>query len=192
MEFDARQARVKALDRLEERAKQFRGREAVWPFRVPHEPVTIDPSDFNRRPVLRMDWPDASWTLWSLALPSGILVYGDDDGREARVLASVKRGSASEADGFFLERLSESRGELFGIEMHGPPPDRVRTSIGDREFLADVFVALFEGTDAAQHIGADPADFRLDVIHWLDRVLTCPLFTKRQPRIEEAERQRGR
>ena len=188
MGFDARQARVKALDALEERTKQFRGREAVWPFRVPREPVTIDPLDFNRRLVLRMDWPDASWTLWSLALPSGILVYGDDDGREARVLATVKRGSALEADGFFLERLCESRGELFGIEMQGPPPDRVRASIGDREFLADVFVELFEGTDAAHHIAADSADFRVDVVHWLDRVLTCPAFTRRQPRIEEAER----
>ena len=187
MAFGARQARLKALDALEERAKQFRRREAVWPFRVPHEPVLIDLSDLNRRSVLRMEWPDASWTLWSLALPSGILVYGDDDGRETRVLASVKRGSASEADGFFLERLSASRGQLFGIEMHGPPPDRVRASIGDREFLADVFVELFEGTDAAQHIGAVSADFRMDVVGWLDCVLTCPPFTKRQPRIEEAE-----
>ena len=86
--------------------------------------------------------------LWTIALPSGIFLYCYSDGHESRVLASVKRGNPSEADGFFLERLAESRGEFFGIEMSGPAPDRVRSSIGDREFLADVFVDLFEGTPA--------------------------------------------
>jgi len=69
--------------------------------------------------------------------------------------------------------------------MAGPAPDRVRTSIGDREFLADVFVELFEGTSA---LPVESADFRADVVRWLARVLTCPPLTKRQPRIEEAER----
>ena len=54
------------------------------------------------------------------------------------VLASAKRSNPLEADRFFLELLAESRGHHFGIEMSGTAPDRVRSSIGDREFLVDV------------------------------------------------------
>src|SRR6266702_1035806 len=137
---DARQRRLQALETLEQRAKQFRGREDIWPFRVPHEPLAFDPASVQPRVVLRLDWPGSAWELWSIALPSGILLYGDSDGRESRVLASVRRGSPAEADGFFLERLAESRGAHFGIELSGPAPDRVRSTNGDREFLTDIFV----------------------------------------------------
>jgi len=205
--FSNRQARVKALEALEERAKQFRGREEIWPFRAPHEPLDLDrivegiaADALRSRAVLRLDWAETSWELWTIALPSGVLLYCDSDGREARVLASVKRGSPSEADGFFLERLAESRGDFFGIEMTGPAPDRVRSSIGDREFLADVFVDLFEGTPAEPAISSRVrselprdartamADFRLEVVRWLDRVLTAPAAARRQPRVADAER----
>src|SRR6516164_9411619 len=128
--FSSRQARLKTLEALEDRAKQFRGREGTWPFRVPHEPVAFDPSALQPRVVLRFEWPDTRWELWAIGLPSGLLLYCDSDGREAHVLASVKRGSPAEADGFFLERLAESRGECFGIEMTGPAPERIRSSIG--------------------------------------------------------------
>ena len=100
-----------------------------------------------------------AWDLWSSVLPSGIILYCDTDRHETRVLASVRRGNPSDADGFFLERLAESRGEIFGIEMAGAPPDRVKSSIGDREFLADVFVELFEETDVERALGTGP-DFR--------------------------------
>jgi hypothetical protein len=190
--FSSRQARLKALEALDERAKQLRGREEIWPFRVPHEPLDLEEivdgvaaEALRSRTVLRLEWADAAWELWTIALPSGILLYCDCDGHESRILASVRRGNPSEADGFFLERLAESRGAFFGIEMAGPAPDRVRSCIGDREFLTDVFVDLFEGTGA---LPVESPDFRTDVIRWLDRVLACPAFTKRQPRIEEAER----
>lgn len=190
--FEERQAKQRAVEALETRAKQFRGREEIWPFRVPHEPLDLDEivegvaSDALRsRTVMRLDWADTTWELWTIALPSGILLYCDSEDRESRVLASVKRGNPSEADGFFLERLAESRGASFGIEMAGPAPDRVRSSIGDREFLADVFVELFEGTSA---LPVESADFHADVVRWLARVLTSPPLTKRQPRIAEAER----
>src|SRR5215831_14960559 len=166
MGFDSRHARLKALEALEDRAKQFRGRDAIWPFRVPHEPLNLDDlvdgvsADALRgRTVLRLEWPETVWELWTIVLPSGIFLYCDSDGAESRVLASVKRGSASEADGFFLERLAESRGE----------------------FLADIFVELFEGTSV---LPVESPDFRSDVVRWLDRVLTAPPFTRRQPRIE--------
>jgi hypothetical protein len=84
-------------------------------------------------------------------------MYCDSDGHETRILASAKRGNPGEADGFFLERLAESRGHLFGIEMADALPDRVRSSIGDRDFLADVFVELFEGTDAERVLSAQCA-----------------------------------
>jgi len=193
--FSSRQARIKALEALDERVKQFRGREEIWPFRVPHEPLNLDgivdgvPMNALRsRTVLRLDWADTTWELWTIVLPSGIFLYCDSDGHEPRVLASAKRGNPSEADGFFLERLAESRGEFFGIEMAGPAPDRVRSSIGDREFLADVFVELFEDTQAANGIARNSPDFRLDVTAWLARVLTAPPSTRRQPRVADAER----
>ena len=68
-------------------------------------------------------------------------------------------------------------GVLFGIEMSGPAPDRVRSSIGDRGFLADVFVELFEGTEAQATIVDEPAaDFHASVEGWLARVLTAALI----------------
>ena len=37
----ARQQRVRVLEALELRARQFRSREGIWPFRVPHEPLDL-------------------------------------------------------------------------------------------------------------------------------------------------------
>ena len=189
-----RAARLKAIDALEQRAKQFRARDEIWPFRVPHDPIGFDPADLRRRTVLRMEWPAGAWELSTIALPSGILLYCDSDGRESRILASVKRGNPAEADGFFLERLAESRGHQFGIEMAGPPPARVRSSIGDREFLTDIFVELFEGTEGevsfrprTDATGSEKKDFRADVARWLETVLTAPAAAKRQPRLADAE-----
>lgn len=200
MNFEIRQSRLRALEALELRVKQFRSRDGIWPFRVPHEPLDLDeileraaegdtPADadtLRSRAVLEFLWDTHRWELWVIALPSGILLYCDSDGQESRVLASVKRGNPGEADGFFLERLAESRGEQFGIEMAGPAPDRIRSSIGDREFLADVFVELFEGTEAAAAIGSG-GDFREHVVSWLDRVLTAPPPGRRQPRVSAAD-----
>lgn len=202
MGFGDRQARVRVIDALELRAKQFRSREGIWPFRVPHEPLdldeiitraldgegSVDRDALRSRTILEFLWDAHRWELWAIALPSGLLMYCDSDGDETRVLASAKRGNPGEADGFFLERLAESRGEPFGIEMSGPAPDRVRSSIGDRGFLADVFVELYEGTDAEQEIADEPAgDFRATVERWLERVLTAPPHTRRQRRIQQAE-----
>jgi hypothetical protein len=139
--------------------------------------------------VLELIWEEHRWELWVLTLPSGILLYCDSDGAETRILASVKRGNPGEADGFFLERLAQSRGHEFGIEMAGPPPDRIRSSIADREFLADVFVELLEGSEAEQLLRGDgrDADFRTVVVAWLNDVLTAPPPGRRQPRVSEYE-----
>lgn len=207
MGFEDRQARLRVIDALELRVKQFRGREDIWPLRIPHEPLDFDalvsraldggagigPDALRSRTVLEFLWEEHQWELWVLPLPSGILVYCDSDGQETRILASAKRGNPGEADGFFLERLAESRGEAFGIEMSGPAPDRVRSSIADRGFLADVFVELFEGTSAQPGIEEDDraADFRASVEGWLERVLTAPPPGRRQRRVADAEAQRG-
>ena len=189
------------LEALELRAKQFRGREDIWPFRVPHAPLdldavieraregdgTVEHDALRSRTVLECRWDAHRWELWVLTLPSGILLYCDSSVEETRVLASARRGNPGEADGFFLERLAESRGVLFGIEMSGPAPDAVRSSIGDRGFLADVFVELFEGTDAQATIVDEPAgDFHAGVERWLERALTAPPHTRRQKRLEAA------
>ena len=201
-----RQRRALVLETLDARARQFRSREDSWPFRMPHEPLDLDvvieaavgadpgpvPVDTLRtRGILRLEWNTGDvWDLWALTLPSGLHLYCDTDGHETRVLASAKRGNPVEADGFFLERLAESRGHLFGIEMAGDPPARVKSSIGDREFLTDVFVELFEETDAEDVLSADDAgdgsgdgDFLAIVARWLDRVLSAPPMTRRQPRV---------
>lgn len=199
----ARQHRVRVLEALELRVKQFRSRAGIWPFRVPHEPLDLDEivdraldgearvdvDALRSRTVLELAWDGHRWELWVVALPSGILLYCDSDGSETRVLASARRGNPGEADGFFLERLAESRGHDFGIEMSGPPPIRVRSSIGDREFLADVFVELFEGTDAEHTLRRESrdADFRAVIVRWLEAVLTAPTQTRRQPRVREQD-----
>ena len=203
-----RQRRARMLEALERRAKQFRSRDDSWPFRMPHEPLDLDAiiedalagdertiraATLRTRTLLRMEWNSGSeWELWAISLPSGLHIYCDTDGRETRVLASAKRGNPADADGFFLERLAESRGELFGIEMQGLPPDRVRSSIGDREFLADVFVELFEGSAAesefhlkAQAREKEESDFRLTIVGWLEETLSAPPKTRRQPRVRE-------
>jgi hypothetical protein len=205
--FEDRQARLHVIEALELRVKQFRGREDIWPLRIPHEPLdldaiveraaegaAVDREALRSRTLLELLWDTHEWELWVLALPSGILLYCDSDGEETRILASAKRGNPGEADGFFLERLAESRGEAFGIEMSGPAPDRVRSSIGDRGFLADVFVELFEGTSAQAdfHDGEPAADFRATIERWLERVLTAPPPGRRQRRVADAEAQRGR
>ena len=217
--FASRQQRVRVLEALELRAKQFRSREGTWPFRVPHDPLdlddiihaaaadgerAVDTASLRTRTVLGFSWSAAepgddgdSWDLWVIALPSGILMYCDSDGHETRILATAKRGNPGEADGFFLERLAESRGHLFGIQMAGAVPDRVRSSIGDRDFLADVFVELLEGTDAERALSAECSvlsaecsapsanDFRTTVAIWLDRVLTAPPGGRRQSHLRD-------
>jgi hypothetical protein len=202
-----RQRRVRVLEALESRAKQFRSRDGSWPFRLPHEPldlndvihatlagegVSLSAEALRSRAVVRMEWDSGdTWELWSVVLPSGILLYCDTDGHETRVLASAKRGNPADADGFFLERLAESRGELFGIEMAGAPPDRVKSaSIGDRAFLADVFVDLLEGTGAEGAMTAEvpgATDFHAVIVHWLTRVLSAPPMTRRQPRVRDED-----
>ena len=204
--------RLRVLALLEQRAKQFRSREELWPFRVPHEPLLLDglieealeggslsPGALRSRSVLLLEWSaaetasDHSWEAWVATLPSGVSLYCDTDPDESRVLASVKRANPAEADRFFLELLAESRGHYFGMDLSGTAPDRVRSPLGDREFLADVFVELFEGTaaEAAIHGLAvrqpqpdDPGrDFRRDVQGWLERVFPgSPDRTRREAR----------
>ena len=202
MSYGRRLLRTRVLEALESRVKQFRTREELLPFRVPHEPLemqglidealldypgSLRPADLRSRTVIRFEWDDGSaWDAWVITLPSGIFVYCDTAHDESRVLASVKRGSPDEADRFFLELLAESPGEHFGIELAGGAPDRVRTAITDRDLLTDVFVDLFEGTAAERSIHQSSAvkvkDFRADVERWLDRVLIGPTPSKGRAR----------
>ena len=198
-----RRRRTLVLEALDSRAKQFRSRDDSWPFRMPNEPLDLDrliegalasdggavaPEAVRTRGVLRMEWSTGEiWDLFAVTLPSGLHLYCDSDGHETRVLASAKRGNPSDADGFFLERLAESHGHLFGIEMAGAPPDRVKSSLGDRAFLADVFVELFEGTAAERALGGSAGDFHTVVVDWLAHVLSAPPATRRQPRVRDAD-----
>ena len=80
--------------------------------------------------------------------------------------------------------------------MSGATPDRVRTSIGDRDFLVDVFVELMEGTEAEHAIRqalrpkgdavksrqtAEGRDFRADVEQWLTHALVLPPSASSRP-----------
>lgn len=216
-----RLTRAHVLESLDTRVRQFRSRDELRPFRVPHEPLDLqtliddalvdaggrlEADSLRSRGVIRLEWDaGSSWDAWVINLPSGVFLYCDSDGHETRVLASVKRGSSEEADRFFLELLAESSGGYFGIEMAGGAPDRVRTFITDRAFLADVFVELFEGTEAERSIHrslsqlaqphrdplteTDGKDFRADVERWLDHVLIAPtpsrVRRKRPKRLRE-------
>jgi hypothetical protein len=208
MTLGRRQLRVRVLEALERRTRQFRSREELWPVRVPREPLVLDevieqalpddhrdfdPITLRSRTLLHLEWGhtgqqsggDAAWDAWVIALPSGLKMYCDSDDEETRILASGGRNAGDETDRLFLQLLSESAGQHFGIEMSGGAPSRVRSSIADREFLVDLFVNLFEMTNAEESVrealaeretqphDRDPrgTDFRSDVERWLEHVL---------------------
>ena len=190
-----RQLRIRVLDALERRTKQFRSREDLWPLRVPADPVRLDdvvaealgdgaPAFDTRtlrsRTLLHLSWDDGgAWDAWVIALPSKAKLYCDSDDEETRVLASGGRNEGEESDRVFLQLLAESAGELFGIEMSGGAPSRVRSSITDRAFLVEFFVNLFEVIGAERSVRAAIArtpigkgqDFQHDVEEWLELTL---------------------
>ena len=204
MHFE-RQLRLRVLEALELAAKQFKTREELFPIRLPREPLRLDEvveralgddssrfdtSSLRARTILHLEWGDGSlWDAWVITLPSQLRLFCDSGADETRVLASGGRNAGDETDRQFLTLLSESAGETFGIEMAGGAPTRVRSSIADRAFLADVFVNLFEVRAMESAIRADLAerrtktgrddllastsegtDFRVDVESWLELV----------------------
>ena len=203
--YQKRLLRARVLEALERRARQFRSRQDTHPFRVPHAPLALDDlvrealaddgghldeEDLKARSIINLHWQDgAEWAAWVVSLPSGVHMYCDSVAHETRVLATLKRGSSLEGDHFFLELLAESAGHAFGIEMTGGVPDRIRTPLTDREFLTDVFVEMYEGTEAqaaihrAEHPPLGGMDFRADVGRWLDRVLASPPHVRPRRRV---------
>ena len=197
MSMAARQQRVRVLEALESRIKQFRSREELWPLRVPHQPLLLedviddalgderrrfDPATLRSRTLLQLTWDDGSrWEAWVTVLPSKLKVFCDSSHDETRVLASGGKNEGDETDRLFLQLLAESGGRHFGLEMSGGAPSRVRSSVADREFLVDLFVNLFEGTEVERAVAdvaaqdatgaSDGRDFRGDVARWLKRVL---------------------
>jgi hypothetical protein len=193
-----RQLRVLVLEALEQAAKQFTTREELYPIRVPRDPLSLDDvveravgSEARRfdvfslraRTLLSLEWHDGSrWDAWVIALPSNLRLFCDVGAEEPRVLASGGRNAGDETDRQFLMLLAETAGEVFGIEMSGGPPSRIRSSLNDRAFLVAVFVTLFEvtGMEGAVREVVGPADspadeesrhdFQRDVARWLDLV----------------------
>lgn len=202
-----RHLRLRVLEALEQRVKQFRTREDLYPLRVPREPVSLDevivqalpddhrdfdPITLRSRTLLNMEWGTLAWEAWVITLPSGVKLYCDSDVEETRILASGGRNAGDESDRLFLQLLAESAGEDFGIEMSGGAPSRVRSSLDDRAFLVEMFVNLFEVTNAEASVrraiaageneaaalesprprddDAQGFDFRTDVERWLYRV----------------------
>ena len=197
--FARRQQRLRVIETIEARIKQFHRREELWPLRVPEAPLSLD--DLVRRAVpenrfdavslrsrtlLSLEWDDGSrWEAWMAVLPSGLKIYCDTGDEETRLLASGGRNEGDESDRAFLQLLAESGGDHFGIEMSGGAPRRVRSAIADREFLIGFFVELFEvgGDEESVRVRLDdlPAapmrddgrDFRLEVERWLDAALSA-------------------
>ena len=191
MSVQHRQLRVLVLEALDRRARQFRGREDLWPLRIPAEPIVLDQvveealgADARRfeidslrsRTLLELTWEDgASWSAWMIVLPSKTKLYCDADSEETRILASGGRNEGEDNDRVFLRLLAESGGEHFGIEMSGGAPARVRSSIDDRGFLVEIFLELFEVSGAEDSVrralgGERSADFHHDVERWLEIV----------------------
>jgi hypothetical protein len=189
-----RQLRLLVLDALEQAAKQFSTREELYPIRVPRDPLSLrvvveralgadagqfDAFSLRARTLLSLEWDDGSrWDAWVIMLPSNLRLFCDAGAEEARVLASGGRNAGDETDRQFLTLLAETAGEVFGIEMSGGPPTRLRSSLGDRAFLVDVFVTLFEvtGIEGEVRDAIGPAasldegpghDFQRDVERWL-------------------------
>ena len=189
--FSQRQLNARVRETLERRVKQFRGREELWPLRIPSEPILLDDvieealgedarrfdgSTLRTRTLLQLEWnAETTWEVWMIALPSKTKVYFDSDGHETRVLASGGRNEGDENDRVFLQLLAETAGSAFGIEFFGGAPSRVRSSIPDRAFLVDFFVNLFEVTGDEQSVreaiphraSGEGLDFQHDVETWL-------------------------
>jgi hypothetical protein len=203
-----RQLRLRVIEALEQRLKQFTSREELWPLRVPREPLLLDDligrtlgddrdrfdvASLRSRPLLRFEWPDGSvWEAWVIVLPSKLKAYCDTSDDESRILASGGKNEGDESDRVFLELLADSAGGHFGIEMSGGPPSRVRTAI-DRAFLVTFFVNLFEVMGLEEDVRstltagtAEPGaaveaagDFRHDVEAWLDLAMPARPDTRR-------------
>ena len=185
--YAARQNRVRVLQAIDQAVRQFRTRETLWPLRAPAEPLSLDaliartldgaafdPLSLRARTLLWLQWHDGeTWELWIVALPSGLKLYCDTGGGETRMLATGRRDSEIETDRLFLELLSESGGQHFGIEMGGGPPSTVRSALEDRELVVEFFVNLFEvlgmEEDVRRIIADRHDDFRADVDLWLRR-----------------------
>jgi hypothetical protein len=198
--YSSRQQRLRVLELLERRAKQFRTTEDLYPCRIPRQPLALadvieealpadhhrfDPLSLRSRTLLRLEWNDGSaWEAWVVMLPSGLKLFCDSGEEEPHILASGGRHASAETDRQFLGLLAGSAGERFGIEMSGGAPAAVRSSITDREFLVDMFVELFEVTGNEHSVREflrnhgneqpvdprDTRDFRTDVQAWLDLV----------------------
>src|SRR5262245_42594630 len=150
--FAVRQLRLRVLEALEIRVKQFLRREELWPLRVPREPLLLDdiirqtlgddaprfdPETLRARTLLSLEWSDGSWwRAWAGVLPSGLKVYCDSAEQESRVLASGGRNEGDESDRAFIALLGESAGQHFGIEMSGGAPRSVRSPF-PRELLVE-------------------------------------------------------
>jgi len=189
--FAQRQLTARVLETLESRVKQFRGREELWPLRIPSEPLLLadvieealgedarkfDAGVLRTRTLLQLEWAaETRWEVWMIALPSKTKVYFDSDGHETRLLASGGRNDGDENDRVFLQLLAETAGSAFGIEFSGGAPTRVRSSVSDRAFLVDFFVSLFEVAGDEESVRAARSrpssnDFQHDVEDWLRRV----------------------
>ncbi len=161
-----RHLRLRVLEALEDRVKQFRTREGIYPLRIPRDPIPLDDlitraladdaesfdaATLKSRTLLTLGWDGVTWATWVITLPSGVKLFCDSDEEETRVLASGGRNAGDESDRLFLTLLAESRGEHFGIELGGGAPTSVRSPL-DRELLVAVFVDLFESTEAEESI----------------------------------------
>ena len=188
--MNRRDQRVRVIREIDRAARQFRTRKELWPLRVPADPLVLDAianrtlgheaarfdlKTLRSRTLLSLTWDDGSqWDLWTLTLDSGIRLYCDTGDSESRILASARRDSEIDPDRLFLELLSESAGEMFGIALEGGPPSRVRSAIDDRHLLVDFFVNLYEVSGMETDVRADGVtsdDFRTDVQCWLERTL---------------------
>jgi hypothetical protein len=197
--FRSRQLRLRVLEALDGRVRQFLRREELWPLRVPREPLLLDDvlrqalgedagrfdvATLKSRTLLSLEWADGSrWEAWVGTLPSGLKIYCDTGDGESRVLASGGRNEGDESDRAFLELFTESAGGHFGVEMAGGAPRSVRSPL-DHAFLVDRFVDLFEVTGNEESLreqlpeedrdaGATVSghDFRADVEVWLAAAL---------------------
>jgi len=188
-----RDQKVRVLQALEGAVRQFRTRETLWPLRVPNEPLVLetivrraleheaarfDISTLRSRTVLHFTWDDGAWwELWMLPLGAGIKLFCDSSPEESRILASGRRDSEVDTERLFLELLAESAGEVFGIEISGGPPSRVRSSLDTSDRLLEFFVHLFEVAHMEDDVRAagghdsDATDFREDVERWLNKAV---------------------
>ena len=140
MTLGRRQLRVRVLEALERRTRQFRSREELWPVRVPREPLALDEVIEQALPDDHRDF-DPDHPAIPHAAPPGVGPRRTAPARRSRVGCVGDRAAIGPEDVLRLRRRRDAHPGLRRAQRRGrnrsavpPAPVRVgRPALRDRD-----------------------------------------------------------